>query len=92
MCHNADDENAARLAPADEAEGAAQREGSHALEAFLDSAPDPLRARRPSSNQVRPSRSANAGAAMHALELVVSILCTWGCLPNILSSFVCQAP
>ncbi|CAK0786952.1 hypothetical protein CVIRNUC_010166 [Coccomyxa viridis] len=64
---HSDDEPTGRAAPADEAAGSAQRESSNALEAFLDSAPDPLRARRPSSNQVaaqasgRPASSAAPG-------------------------------
>ena len=39
--------------PDDEMNGAPGKEGSNALEAFLDSAPDPFRGRRPSGTQAR---------------------------------------
>ena len=51
-CWLADDEAQAEQPAAEAANGVAVKSGSDALEAFLDSAPDPFRARPPPSTKV----------------------------------------
>ena len=48
ICCLVDDEDQATQHPADGSNGVAEKSGNDALEAFLDSAPDPFKARQPS--------------------------------------------
>jgi len=48
ICYSVDDEDQANQHPADGSNGMAEKSGNDALEAFLDSAPDPFKARQPS--------------------------------------------